>query len=92
LPRANKKTLGKEKKHSAQISLPRAKQLAVGKEIFKKSLFLSPICFYPQHILIQDLCSNLAQFELCLLYLTILLLLGIFFAYVRYELQMHEII
>jgi hypothetical protein len=41
LPRANKKNSRQRKKHSARISLPRAKRLALGKEIFKNHFFIS---------------------------------------------------
>jgi hypothetical protein len=46
---------------------------------FKKITFLPPIFFSHQHTLIQNLCSNLTQFQLCFLYLKILLLSRYFF-------------
>jgi hypothetical protein len=93
------------KEHSPKISLSRANWPTLGKEFlcqvqffslsankFLKITFLPPNFFYPQHTLIKNLCSKLAQFQLCLLYLKILLLNRYFFVYVRYELQVHEVI
>jgi hypothetical protein len=60
LPRAKQKALGTEK-NTRQIFLYQEpnKKLS-GKKILKNHFFASNFFFYPQHTLIQNLCSNLA--------------------------------
>jgi hypothetical protein len=104
LPRTKQKALGTEKNTrqrflyqepigwlSAKNFFAKCNFLTLGKENLKNHFFASNF-FYHQHTLIQNLCSNLAQFQLYLLYLKILILSRYFFVYVRYELQVHDII
>jgi hypothetical protein len=61
-----------------RISLPSA-IFSLSAKKFLKITFLPPNFFYPQHTLIKNLCSKLAKFQLCLLYLKFLLLKRYFF-------------
>jgi hypothetical protein len=81
LPRGKQKALGTEK-NTRQRFLCQVQFFSLSAKKFLKITFLPPNFFYPQHKFIKNLCSKLTQFQLCLLYLKILLLNRYFFVYV----------